>query len=63
MERIFFAAFFLSEKHFMPGLPAQFVRLHGVPDSGRLSGVRLVVTIIGSIVVGVLLTPLAGWVA
>ncbi len=51
------------EKVFMPGLLLQlFTREDALPVE-RLSGVRVVVTIIGIILVGVLITPSAGWVA
>ena len=52
------------EKVFMPGLLLQLVTREDALPVERLSGVRIVVTIIGIIVVGVfLITPLAGWVA
>ena len=48
----------------MPGLLSQLVTREGALNLERLSGVRLVVTIIGIIVVSVIIiTPLAGWVA
>jgi hypothetical protein len=51
------------EKLFMPGLLLQLVTRKDTLPVGRLSGVRNVVTVIGIIVVGVVITPLAGWVA
>ncbi|NOT59131.1 MAG: hypothetical protein HOP19_02780 [Acidobacteria bacterium] len=47
----------------MPGLLLQLVTRKSALPVERLSGVRNVVTIIGIIVVGVIITPLAGWVA
>ena len=51
------------KKVFMPGLLLQLVTREDALPVERLGGVRNVVTIIGIIVVGVALTPLAGWVA
>ena len=47
----------------MPGILLQLVTREDALPVERLSGVRTVVTVIGIIVVGVVLTPLAGWVA
>ena len=47
----------------MPGLLLQLFTCEDALLVERLSGVRTVVTIIGIIVVGVFVTPLAGWVA
>jgi hypothetical protein len=48
---------------FMPGFLLQLVTHESALLVERLSSVRNVVTIIGIIVVSVVLTPLAGWVA